>query len=153
MRIRLAVGVTAAAVVLGGVSAGGVAAAASSDKGGTKTIVVTARQTAFAAGVHSGAHGSPAPGDTFVIGQQLRNTAGDAGIATIACTVAFHNDFTCQADIALTGRGHIELGGLITSGRADLAVTGGTGEFRSAAGEATIIGVGHVDQQLIIHLR
>lgn len=58
MRNRLALGVTAAVIVIGGVSAGGVAAAASGGKGSTNTIVVTAHQTGFAAGVHSGAPGS-----------------------------------------------------------------------------------------------
>lgn len=152
MRNRLAVAV--AVVALAGVGAGGVAGAASRDASSPKTIVLAAHQTDLASGVHSGTPDSVIPGDTIVIRQQLRSTAGrDAGSATITCTVAFQGLFACQGDLDLSGRGHIEIQGVTQQGPSDLAVTGGTGQFDRAAGQATLVGGGNVDQQVTIHLR
>jgi len=153
VRSRLALG--AAVLSLAAVSAGGVAVAASGDEAEPKTIVVATHQIDFAVGVHAGAPGSPpeTAGDTIVIRQQLRNAAGDVGSATILCTVAFHREFACDADVDLAGRGHIVLEGVTARGPAALAVTGGTGEFSLARGEATLVGAGNVDQQLTIRLR
>jgi hypothetical protein len=151
MRNRIAV--AAAVLAVAGIGAGGVAAAANWDETSPKTIVLAAHQTDVAVGVHSGAPDSPAPGDTFVIRQQLRSTGRDVGVATITCTAAFHGEFACQADIDLSSRGHIEVQGVTQQGPSDLAVTGGTGEFRLAAGQTTVVGAGNVDQQLTIHLR
>jgi hypothetical protein len=150
MRNRLAVAV--AVIAIAGIGAGGIAAAAEKDGTSRETIVLAARQTDVAVGVHSGTPNMPAPGDTFVIRQQLRSAGRDVGAAIITCTAAFRGEFACQADIDLTGRGHIEIQGVTQRGQSELAVTGGTGEFRDAAGQATLVGAGDVDQQLTVHL-
>jgi allene oxide cyclase-like protein len=96
-------------------------------------------------------HGAPGPslGDDFVFAERLRKDRRDAGTSGGVCTVTevvppyTVATFHCVATLALR-RGQITLQGLVELQSEDdpgpftVAITGGTGAYRGASGEAVI---------------
>ncbi|MCA1727580.1 MAG: hypothetical protein LC722_08010 [Actinobacteria bacterium] len=79
-------------------------------------------------------------GDVFLLRETLFDDAGTrVGVSNIACTETFHQTLVCTAALTLRGRGEIVLGGTIPFDPVfTIAITGGTGEFRTAAGEVRV---------------
>jgi len=136
----------AAAVTLGAlVLSSGTAAADGRHKGDTLRLVATELQSEF---LDLGAPG-PSLGDEFVFSEILRERGREVGTSGGVCTatevvppyttITFH----CVATLSLR-KGQITLQGLVEiqgdddTGPWTVAITGGTGKFRGAGGEATI---------------
>lgn len=108
-------------------------------------LVATEIDSAF---VDNGAPG-PSLGDTFVFAERLRKDGRPAGTSGGVCTVTevvppyTVATFHCVATLALR-RGQITLQGLVELQSEDdpgpftVAITGGTGAYRGASGEAVI---------------
>jgi hypothetical protein len=111
----------------------------------TLKIVATAHQEEY---VDNGAPGASL-GDDFVFSERLRKDRRDAGMSGGVCTVTevvppyTVGTFHCVATLALR-RGQITLQGLVEMQSEDdpgpftVAITGGTGAYRGASGEAVI---------------
>ena len=99
--------------------------------------------------------GTPGPslGDELIISEQLFRKGREVGTSGVVCTVTQAMapydvlTFQCLATLSLR-RGQVTLHGLIeVQGEDDpgpfrVAITGGTGKFRGAGGEATVRDVG-----------
>jgi hypothetical protein len=138
------------AVVLAIVALGMLApgSAVASAKGGKKTLKIraTEKQSEF---LDLGTPG-PSLGDELVLSERLFIRGRDVGESGVVCVVTqavppydvltFH----CVATLSLLKKGQITLQGLIEiQGEGDqtpflVAITGGTGKFRGAGGEATV---------------
>ena len=146
MRAKLAVRATVLAIVALGVLIFGSAIADAHGKGKrTLRLVAVQNQEEF---LDLGAPG-PSLGDEFVFSETLRRNGREVGESGGVCTatevvppydvITFH----CVATLSLR-RGQITLQGLIeVQGEDDpgpftVAITGGTGAFRGAGGEARI---------------
>lgn len=107
---------------------------------GAERLVVVAIDHGRGGGVDTGPKGA-SPGDYYVFQEEL--TASDGthlGIDSARCmNISAHNT-RCDASFILTGRGSVDVAGSFADGVRSLAVTGGTGAFRNARGEATIVG-------------
>ena len=115
--------------------------------GGKKTLKLTATelQSEF---LDLGATG-PSLGDELVFSESLAKRGRDVGMSGVVCTVTHAEapyevlTFHCVGTLSL-GRGQITLQGLIeVQGEDDrgpwtVAITGGTGAFRGAGGEAIV---------------
>jgi hypothetical protein len=122
--------------------------AVASAKGGKKTLKIraTEKQSEF---LDLGTPG-PSLGDELVLSERLFIRGRDVGESGVVCVVTqavppydvltFH----CVATLSLLKKGQITLQGLIEiQGEGDqtpflVAITGGTGKFRGAGGEATV---------------
>jgi hypothetical protein len=138
-----------AVVALGVLVFGTGVAAAHGDRGKTLRVVATELQSDFLD------HGTPGPslGDELVISESLARRGRDVGMSGIVCTITHAMapydvvTFHCVATLSL-GRGQITLQGLIeVQGEDDpgpftVAITGGTGAFSGAGGEAVVRDVG-----------
>jgi hypothetical protein len=135
-----------AIVALGALVLGAAPAAADGKDKRKLRLVATESQFEF---LDLGAPG-PSLGDEFVFSEVLSRRGRDVGTSGGVCTatevmppydvITFH----CVATLSLTRRGQITLQGLVEiQGEEDpgpftVAITGGTGDFRSACGEAKI---------------
>jgi hypothetical protein len=111
----------------------------------TLTLVATELQSEF---LDLGATG-PSLGDELVISESLEQRGRDVGMSGVVCTVTHAMapydvlTFHCVATLSLR-RGQITLQGLIeVQGEDDpgpfiVAITGGTGAYRGAGGEAVV---------------
>jgi hypothetical protein len=136
--------VLTAMVVAGFALAGdGKNAAPKDPRGSAATIVVIDRETDDLVFTDLGDPGEGA-GDTFIRRDDLFDAKGakKVGDSFIRCVIQFGLPPFSQCDIVarLDGRGDITLSGLlpVTGDPAALAVTGGTGEFRHARGQALV---------------
>lgn len=146
MRTKFAVRGAVLAVVALGMLMFGSTLAQAHGKGKTKLrLVATQIQSEF---LDLGAPG-PSLGDELVISESLARRGNDVGESGVVCTVTQVTPpydvmtFHCVATLSLR-RGQITLQGLIeVQGEDDpgpftVAITGGTGAFRGAGGEARI---------------
>ncbi len=82
------------------------------------------------------------PGDSFIFEARLRDaqTGDRVGRHSVQCQ-RMVNQFSCEGTFLLDNRGKIMIGGEIFRGEQSLvlAVTGGTGEFREAAGTMSVV--------------
>lgn len=136
--------VLTAMVVAGFALAGdGKNAAPKDPRGSAATIVVIDRETDDQVFTDLGAAGEGA-GDTFTARDDLFDAKGGkkVGDAFIHCVLQFGTPPVSQCDVVarLDGRGDITLSGLVPAAEVPftLAVTGGTGEFRNARGQALV---------------
>jgi hypothetical protein len=133
------------AIVAAAVLAFGAAAATAHGKGKTLRLVATDTQENFLD------LGSPGPslGDELVISETLARRGRDVGTAGVVCTVTGAEApyevlaFQCVATLSLrngqiTLQGLIEVQGENDPGPWTVAITGGTGAFRGAGGEAVV---------------
>lgn len=118
-----------------------------SDAISSRTLTLVGRESASAFLDH-GRDGTPSVGDEFVSAQRLLRRGRVAGSSGGACQVVApapgrdRNTFHCALALRLHN-GQIALDGLATFGEqgpqpATMAITGGTGDYRSAGGQATI---------------
>ena len=148
MRTKFALYAAVLAIAALGVLVSSSAAAA--DHKGKRTLRIVAVENQFEF-LDLGTPG-PSLGDQFVFSEVLFRRGREAGVSGGACTATEVTPpydvltFHCVATLSLR-RGQITLQGLIeVQGEDDpgpwtVAITGGTGAFRSAGGEAVIRGV------------
>lgn len=78
-------------------------------------------------------------GDVFNFTERATSGGQAVGYDQIQCTVAFYFDNLCTGALHLTGRGDLEIAARVPNTRTfKIAVTGGTGEFFNAHGEAML---------------
>ena len=137
-----------AIVALGVLVSGTAAAPTNGNAKRTLQIVATETQSEF---LDLGSAG-PSLGDQFVISEELSRGGQEIGESGIVCT-ATHVlppfdvvTFQCVASLSLkdgqiTLQGLIEVQGEDDTGPFTVAITGGTGAYRGASGEAVIQGI------------
>ncbi|WP_436843547.1 allene oxide cyclase barrel-like domain-containing protein [Streptomyces sioyaensis] len=104
----------------------------------------------------------PSQGDEFVITGNLLSSGVPVGTYSQICTLtrtapADEFDLQCAADLALPPLGQLTVEGRFTvtsagPGNIDLAITGGTGRFRTAHGTVHGDRVSDTETQLTVHL-
>ena len=159
MRTKLRLYAAALAIAVLGVLICGTAVATANGKGKrTLRIVATENQSEY---VDLGTTG-PSLGDELVFSETLSRNGREVGVSGAVCTVTQAMapydvlTFHCVATLSLQ-RGQITLQGLIeVQGEDDpgpftVAITGGTGAFRGAGGEAVVRDVS--DTRTIYKLR
>jgi hypothetical protein len=118
-----------------------------SDAASSRTLTLVGKETASAF-VDHGRDGQPSVGDEFVSAQRLLRGGKAAGRTGGACQVVVarpatrRNTFHCTVTLRLPA-GQIALDGLGTFGEEGpqpitMAITGGTGSYRKARGQATV---------------
>ena len=146
MRIKLRLFTAVLAIVALGVLALGTTAASAHGKG-KQTLRLVATQTQSAT-VDVGTPGTSL-GDEFVFSETLSRHGREVGTSGVVCTVT---EFTPPYDVVtlqcigtlslrngqITLQGLIEVQGMDDPGPFTVAITGGTGHFRGAGGEAVI---------------
>jgi hypothetical protein len=162
MRFKLAVAATAATMAFGGVALASANSGGSSDDHGGQTIFAVTVQTTD---IDLGATGFSL-GDQQVFSDDLSARKGastlgtDGGVCTIVRVTdakKFAGTAQCVVTLSLPG-GQIALQGLVTFTGDDLpepfdiAVTGGTGDYRDASGQATVEELNDTDANLTLHL-
>ena len=149
LTLKLRTAVLAVAVALGVLSLS--AAVASGHRDGKKVLKITATelQSEF---LDLGTPG-PSLGDELIIAEALSRKGHDVGTSGVVCTVTQTTvtydvlTFQCVATLSLR-KGQITLQGLIeVQGEDDpgpfkVAITGGTGRYRGAGGQAIVRDVG-----------
>jgi uncharacterized low-complexity protein len=142
--------------VAGAVALAGVARAAASDRSGNKTLELTGRETQAAQMLAEGFVGSRFVGaDNLFTGTRKVGNGGKscevlvpgAGTATFQCLITLtlpHGSLTLQSMPTLTEEG---------LDRFESAVTGGTGDYRHARGEALVEELTPTETRYTIDLR
>lgn len=106
-------------------------AGARDDGGRVLTLIEVTRRFEF---VDVGAEGDSA-GDTILFESALFTPGGDrVGRDSVRCTFSIRT-FICDATFQVTGHGKIVVAGAFFGGEPQLAITGGTREFRDAGGQ------------------
>jgi hypothetical protein len=151
--------VAAMAVILS--VAGASIASAGRQEGGSHVITLTTKTTGFAF-VENGRPGVN-PGDRFVAASDLLRGNRKVGEAGTECTLIRVVGSTSRFECAVTSslpHGQVTLQSLISLTPGGdrpytFAVTGGTGRYRTARGDATLSGVSPTDQtgEVTIRLR
>lgn len=78
-------------------------------------------------------------GDVFNFTERATSGGQAVGYDQIQCTVVFYQETLCTGALHLTGRGDLEIAGRVPNSRNfKIAITGGTGEFFNARGEALL---------------
>jgi hypothetical protein len=147
MRLKLGIYGALMAIVATAVLAFGATVASAHGKGRQQTLrlVATDVQEEF---VDVGAEG-PSLGDQLVISETLARRGRDVGTAGVVCTITGAEPpyevltFQCVATLSLrngqiTLQGLIEVQGEDDPGPWTVAITGGTGAYRGAGGEAVV---------------
>ncbi|UXY21615.1 dirigent protein [Streptomyces cynarae] len=103
----------------------------------------------------------PSQGDEFVISGELLNQGATVGTYGEVCTLTRvgpvdHFDLQCVASFTLA-QGQITVQGRFSvtpagSGEVDLAITGGTGLYRTAGGYVHAVNISSTDTQVTVHL-
>jgi len=105
--------------------------AARDDTGTVIRLTEVTRRFEF---IDVGAQGE-SPGDTLLFESALFTPSGDrVGRDSVRCTFGIRT-FVCDATFQITGRGKIVVAGAFFGGEPQLAITGGTREFRDAGGQ------------------
>ncbi|GAC1598001.1 MAG: hypothetical protein NVS3B21_23120 [Acidimicrobiales bacterium] len=100
----------------------------------------------------------PAPGDRFLLRDELSQGGAVVGFSNIVCTVTFNNNLLCDAIYALSGRGDIHLTALVRGGALnepavfDAVIDGGTFNFRGLHGDVHIVNLPNGDTQETFNL-
>jgi hypothetical protein len=118
-------------------------AAAEAEAGthGVKRLVLIVRQT-DAQDFDVPPIGTESPGDSFMFTEDAFTPAGRLiGHDQVRCTLMFREEVFCEASFVLTDRGEIVVEGVFAFAdqRPDLAVVGGTQEFRNARGQMFVL--------------
>ncbi len=105
---------------------------------------LTAHDNGRAGDVDTGRSG-PTPGDYYVFQERLTAPDGSQlGTDGARCMLVWLNarSTICDGSFLVQGRGQIDVYGVFsrTSGPPVLAITGGTGDFQNARGQARIVG-------------
>ncbi|MCL7495612.1 MULTISPECIES: allene oxide cyclase barrel-like domain-containing protein [Streptomyces] len=105
--------------------------------------------------------GGPSLGDEFVLSGNLFRGSLAVGTYSEICTLtrfapADEFDLQCAADLALS-QGQLTVQGRFTvttagPGNIDLAITGGTGRYRTAHGFLHVVNVSDTESHLTVHL-
>ena len=112
----------------------------------TETIVTKGGFPAFIKTIQETRPNRFNPGDVRIESQALRDptTNKQVGSERSVCTIHFgkvgkSRNMLCTEQIRITGRGALEVMGIIHLGRApdELGIVGGTGEFNDVAGTVT----------------
>jgi hypothetical protein len=78
-------------------------------------------------------------GDVFNFTERATSGGQAVGYDQVQCTVVFYQETLCTGALHLTGRGDLEIAGRVPNSRSfKIAITGGTGEFFNAQGEALL---------------
>jgi hypothetical protein len=148
VRTKLGIHAVVLAIVAIGLLAFGSTAMANGKQQRTLRLVATQNQSEF---LDLGTPG-PSLGDELIISETLSRRGHEVGESGVVCTVTEVTPpyavltLHCVATLSLR-KGQITLQGLIeVQGETDMgpfvvAITGGTGAFRGAGGEATVRGV------------
>ena len=146
-RRTLATGL-AAVVVTAAVAVAG-AAASGSDISHPQTLRLSARggSSTF---VDTGRHG-PSVGDEVILRQPVFEHGRRAGTGRVMIVLEGRDTSQDEVDVTLAA-GEITLQGAQNGNRFTLAVTGGTGEYRNARGEARIRVGSNNSARVTIHL-
>jgi hypothetical protein len=98
---------------------------------------------------------APAPGDRFIIRDDLLQGSTNIGYDNIVCTVTFNDNLLCDALFAIINKGDIHGTALLRGGAAangpsvfDGAIDGGTFAYRNAHGDVHIVSLPNGDSQL-----
>jgi hypothetical protein len=145
MRTRFAVRGVVLAIVALGILVFGSTVAEAHGKGKTLRLVATEIQSNF---LDLGAPG-PSLGDELIFSETLSRRGHEVGVSGGVCTVTQVTPpydvitFHCVATLSLrrgqiTLQGLVEVQGMDDPGPFTVAITGGTGAFRGAGGEARI---------------
>lgn len=126
------------------------AAGADENITGAERLVFTAHSVAGGA-VDTGARGD-SPGDYFVFEERLTDRGGARIGRDSARCMLIVTTFRCDGTFFLAGRGSFEVSGSLTGNSNVLAVTGGTGDFRNARGQARIVGGSDTTTDFVVNL-
>jgi hypothetical protein len=134
--IAMVVVVACATVVVAAIGVGSTSATPGQRSGATLVVVQNPPRQQY---VDLGDPG-PSPGDLLVFASTLANRAGNQiGDLHIACTQSFDQVAVCEGIFNLARRGKISVDASPVFPNPTVGmVTGGTGEFRRARGEAHI---------------
>ena len=78
-------------------------------------------------------------GDVFSFTERATSGGQVVGYDQVQCTVAFYQETLCTGALHLTGRGDLEIAARVPNSRTfSISITGGTGEFFNAQGEARL---------------
>jgi hypothetical protein len=130
----------------GGVSVvpwhGVAATSASSEAAPAITQPVSFRLTLGSVAFHftdEDSNGRFSVGDVFNFTERATSGGQAVGYDQVQCSVAFYFQNLCTGAFHLTGRGDLEIAVRVPNSRTfKIAVTGGTGEFFNARGQATL---------------
>jgi hypothetical protein len=116
------------------------AAAEQGAKGATRLVVI-ARPTPGEDQLIDVGPAGDSPGDYVVFAEDLLTPAGRlVGHDSSQCTLMFRDELYCQGSFVFDGKGQIIVEGVLPGAPPDtLAVTGGTGKFRNARGQAFLL--------------
>ena len=98
------------------------------------------------------------PGDSFIFVDSLTDPADGSRVGTVRgqCTIQIGHWQTCQVGGFLNDRGQIFVSGVTQNTdqpmAADLAITGGTGEFENARGSVHVDPVSDTESETTIRL-
>jgi hypothetical protein len=117
-------------------TAAATAAAEHGAKGATRLVVIARPAPGEDQLVDVGPAGD-SPGDYVVFAEDLITPAGrPVGHDQSQCKLMFRDEVSCQGSFIFDGKGQIIVEGVLGETLNTLAVTGGTGRFRNARGQA-----------------
>ncbi|HWZ65841.1 MAG TPA: hypothetical protein VNX65_03515 [Patescibacteria group bacterium] len=98
-------------------------------------------------------------GQTYALTEDVFDKGGKmVGHDGVSCTatriITTGSEFICMGGLRLDGRGELEVQGLFTKGEKHIvaAITGGTGEFKSAHGQVTIDVISDTERSIKVEL-
>jgi Dirigent-like protein len=157
-------GVTYSAVVAsanaGGVSVvpwhGVAATSTSSEVAPAITEPVTLRVTLGSQAFHftdEDSNGRFSVGDVFSFTDRITSGGQAVGYDQVQCTAMFYRETLCTGAFHFTGRGDLEIAARVPDSRNfKIAITGGTGEFFNARGQALLTDVNNNTTRAVIYL-
>ena len=154
MHISRRAAAVGAAAVLTGLASLGAAGAAFAAPAAHAGVQVLRLHTVFVppAVVNHAGHGGP--GDVTAVVFDLQTPGGaEAGKAYISCTTATPSVALCHAAYVLKGgQIDVQVAHAFAATKETLAITGGTGIYRNAGGEATLVEFGPATGRLTLYI-